>query len=257
MPGDFEDLAKRAADLVDSGRSLGVALRSVGGVAIWHRLSDELRSEYERVREAPKDLDLVAPAGTAAERIKSIFVEQGYTPNERLIAWRGDKRHQYFELDDSGQPRVEVDVFLGPPPACHKFDLPADEFDGDDVALSPTELLLQKLQIVEVTEKDVADIAYLLRANPASLNGAGLDTGRIAKLLSQDWGFYYTATQNLDRVQAFASERLEGASRDEVSQRVGRLRDEIEAAPKSRKWKIRAKLGTKVSWYEEVEELDR
>lgn len=257
MPAEFRELARRATELVDDGRPLGVELRSVGGVAIWNRLPQELRAEYERVRDRPKDLDMVVPRGTASEQITAVFVAHGYVPDERLIAWRGDERHQYFVLDDSGTPVIDVDVFLGLPPACHKFDLPGEEFGGDEVALSSTELLLQKLQIVESTDKDLTDIAFLLLANPTSLNGAGLDSERIAGLLSKDWGFYYTATRNLERVEAISAEKLDPASHVAVQARIRALGDAIEATPKSRKWKMRARLGTKVSWYEEVEELDR
>lgn len=257
MAAEFRDLARRATELVEGGRQQGVELRSVGGVAIWERLPEELRAPYEAVREQPKDLDLVTPKGTRSDRIVPIFVEQGYVPDERLIAWRGDERHQYFDLDPEGQPIVEIDVFLGPPPACHSFDLPDKEFGNQAVALSATELLLQKLQIVETTEKDLTDIAFLLLANPTSLNGAGIDSSRVAGLLSRDWGFHHTATQNLERVEELAGTKLDSASEQATKVRISSLAEEVEAAPKSRKWKMRSRLGTKVSWYEEVEELDR
>lgn len=246
-----------ASELVEDGGSSGVPLRSVGGVGIWERLPAELREEYERVRAEPKDLDLVAPQGTASAEIQAIFVNRGYAPDERLIAWRGDERHQYFELDESGQPVTDIDVFLGLPPACHKFDLPDEEFSGSATALSPTELLLQKLQIVESTEKDLTDVAFLLLANPASLNGSGIDGVRVAGLLSRDWGFHYTATRNLERVEGILGEKLDETSEAAVRTRIAELRADIDGAPKGRKWKMRAKVGTRVSWYEEVEELDR
>lgn len=257
MATEFCDLACRATELVGDGQEQGVALRSVGGVAIWERLPGELRTPYEEVRAQPKDLDLVTLKGTTSNQIKALFVARGYVPDERLIAWRGDVRHQYFELDENGEPVVDVDVFLGLPPACHTFDLPDEEFTGSGVALSATELLLQKLQIVEATDKDLTDIAFLLLANPASLNGAGIDSSRIAGLLSRDWGFHYTATGNLERVDSILDVKMEGTSQQATRDRISSLADDIEMAPKSRKWKMRSRLGTKVSWYEEVEELDR
>lgn len=257
MAEEFRELARRATQLVDDARPYGVELRSVGGVAIWDRLPAGLQSRFEQVRDHPKDLDLVAPHGTDSARIKEVFLSRGYAPDERLIAWRGDERHQYFELDDDGRPVLDIDVFLGSPPSCHKFDLPAEEFGREGVALSATELLLQKLQIVETTEKDLADIGFLLLANPSSLNGSGLDSARIAGLLGRDWGFFYTASRNLDRTESFARLKLGEEDADAVATRVTELRQEIDSAPKSRKWKLRSKLGTKVSWYEEVEELDR
>jgi len=257
MAVDFRQLAGKASDLVEDGRARGVPLRSVGGVAIWSSLPDGLREEYESVRERPKDLDMVAPEGTPVEDIKAIFVGRGYAPDERLIAWRGNERHRYFELDENGEPVVDIDLFLGLPPACHRFDLPAEEFGRAGVSLSVTELLLQKLQIVETTDKDLTDIAYLLLANPVSLNGSGIDDSRVAGLLSKDWGFHYTASRNLERVTAILGQKMDGASRQATQDRIGTLVEDVEAAPKSRRWKMRAKVGTRVAWYEEVEELDR
>ena len=248
MAAEFRDLARRASELVGDGQKLGVALRSVGGVAIWERLPERLRGLYEEVRQRPKDLDLVSPKGTPSDRIVGIFVARGYEPDERLIAWRGDERHQYFDLDESGRPVVEIDVFLGPPPACHKFDLPEQEFGGEGAALSVTELLLQKLQIVEATDKDLTDIAFLLLANPTSLNGAGIDSSRVVGLLSHDWGFHYTATRNLERVESIVGQKMDEASEQVTRDRIASLADELGAAPKSRKWKMRSRLGTKVSW---------
>lgn len=257
MAADFSELAAKASELVDDGRSNGVEMRSVGGVAIWESLPEDLRDEYEGVRDNPKDLDLVAPEGTPSEEIKGIFVARGYEPDERLIAWRGNERHQYFEFDSEGRPVADIDVFLGLPPACHSFDLPEGEFDREAVNLSVTELLLQKLQIVESTEKDLTDMAFLLLANPTSLNGSGIDDGRVAGLLSRDWGFHYTATRNLDRVAELLDRKMDEGSREATKERIESLADEIDRAPKSRKWRMRAKVGTRVSWYEEVEELDR
>jgi hypothetical protein len=257
MAVEFRQLASKASDLVEEGRAQGVPLRSVGGVAIWSSLPEGLREEYESVRERPKDLDMVAPEGTPAEDIKAIFVARGYVPDERLIAWRGDERHQYFELDENGEPVVDIDLFLGLPPACHRFDLPAEEFSRSGVTLSVTELLLQKLQIVETTDKDLTDIAYLMLANPVSLNGSGIDDSRVATLLSKDWGFHYTASRNLERVSAILEAKMDGTSQQVTRERIGSLAEDVEQAPKSRKWKMRAKVGTRVTWYEEVEELDR
>ncbi len=186
------------------------------------------------------------------------FLSAGYAPDERLIAWRGNERHQYFELDDgrAGRPSTST-YFLARPPSCHKLDLPEAEFAQKSVALSSTELLLQKLQIVESTEKDLVDIGFLLLANPARLNGSGLDSTRIAGLLSRDWGFFHTATGNLSKVSAIAEERFQGTDAMAVADRVDELRHDMDRAPKSRKWKLRSRLGTKIPWYEQVEELDR
>lgn len=252
----FNHFAARADQLVAAGHNHGVEMRSVGGIAIWDRLPDELIGDYERLRDDPKDIDLVAPSGSESSAITEAFTDQGYVPDERLIAWRGDQRHQYFEFNESGDPVMEIDVFLGPPPACHKFDLPEGAFALDGTAIPLTELVLQKLQIVETTEKDLLDIAFLLLAADCGTPGNELDRDRITGLLCRDWGFFHTAELNLEKVRGIA-DRLGPAHGEQVRTAADRLMQQAEAAPKSRKWKLRAKLGTKMAWYEEVEELDR
>jgi len=253
----FADFRDRAARVVETGRAKGVGLRSLGGIAVWERMPDGLREEYEEVRDDAKDIDLVAPKGTDTQAIIAVFEENGYVPDERLIAWRGDQRHQYFELNESGEPTMEIDVFLGQPPACHKFDLPVDAFGHPGTALPSTELMLQKLQIVETSDKDLLDIAFLFLAADDQVEGNEIDDDRITGLLSKDWGFFHTTGINLLRVKDKVGEKLGSDRAAEVREKAESLADAIDQAPKSRKWKLRAKLGTKVSWYEEVEELDR
>jgi len=257
MANRFKEFAERADQIVATGRKRGVELRSVGGIAVWARMTDDLLPEFEAIRPDPKDLDLVAPTGSDPSAIKESFVEHGYEPDERLIAWRGDQRHQYFGLDRNGQPTMEIDVFLGPPPTCHKFDLPHSAFDFGGTALPSTELLLQKLQIVESSEKDLLDIAFLLQASGGEEPANHIDTDRVVGLLAKDWGFSHTAGANLAMASEVATEKLDERAGAEVSRKIDDLAALIEAAPKSRKWKLRARVGTKVSWYEEVEELDR
>lgn len=252
----FPDFATRADQLVEAARKHGVELRSVGGIAVWDRLPDDLLDKYEGLRDDPKDIDMVAPSGSEATAITAAFTDQGYTPDERLIAWRGDQRHQYFELDESGEPVMDIDVFLGPPPACHSFDLPSAAFTFEGTALPVTELLLQKLQIVQASHKDLFDMAFLLLAADSGRPGNELDRDRLTGLLSKDWGFFHTVGLNLEKVRDLADE-LEAEDSERVKMAVGDLANQIEAVPKSRKWKLRARVGTKVSWYEEVEELDR
>jgi hypothetical protein len=42
-----------------------------------------------------------------------------------------------------------------------------------------------------------------------------------------------------------------------VSTRIHELLGKIDAAPKSLRWKARARIGEKVKWYKDVEELHR
>jgi hypothetical protein len=42
-----------------------------------------------------------------------------------------------------------------------------------------------------------------------------------------------------------------------VRARLGKLDDAIEQAPKTQRWKLRARVGSRVKWYEDVEEVSR
>jgi hypothetical protein len=82
---------------------------------------------------------------------------------------------------------------------------------------------------------------------------------RFAKVLAEDWGWWRTATGNLDRVVELVRGDLarlvpRGAGYDPVEQAVA-LRDHAQSMPKTLKWKLRARLGERVQWYEVPEEV--
>jgi hypothetical protein len=80
-----------------------------------------------------------------------------------------------------------------------------------------------------------------------------LDYNHIAKILSEDWGFYKTYTINHDRMLEFLRE---DPNKNIIESKLIKLREIIEKHPKSVKWKMRAKIGERVKWYEEPEEVN-
>jgi hypothetical protein len=182
----------------------------------------------------------------------------GYVADERLNAWHGNTRNRYFHLDDEGKPKVEVDVFLGKPPLCHEIDF-SNRLDLPGPAMSATDLLLQKIQINKATEKDLIDITFLLADFPLVESDDGLNvlsSERIASLLARDWGFYYDATTNLQRIGEIADD-VSSSVAARARARAEELNRVIDDTPKSRRWNLRAKVGTRAQWYEDVEELVR
>lgn len=254
----FVRMAQEARALVEEGAAAGLALRAVGGIGVWERLGASRRDGYARLRPAPKDVDMIAARGTSAQ-ISELFAARGYVADERLIAWRGDARHRYFLFEDGAvEPWLDVDVFLGAPPACHAVEL-RDALAAPGAAASATDLLLQKLQIVETTEKDLVDILYLLVEHELAptATGDGLDAGHVARQLARDWGFHHTATENVEKVRRLVPEAGLNGDAAATGDRLQRLAAAIEQEPKTRRWKLRAKIGTRAQWYEDVEELDR
>ncbi len=255
--GALPAMLAAAKDIVLAGERARVSIRAIGGIAVWDRLSVSVRTVLERVRSIPRDVDLLA-ARNSEKEIKKIFAElPGYTPDERLIAWHGHHRQRYFKMDDHGEVGFEVDVFLGKPPLCHDIDF-ADRLDLDGMTMAPTDLLLQKLQVHDADQKDLLDTSCLL-ADYSPQDGEGqrtIEVGRITDLTSHDWGFYYTATSNLDKALT-ATQQLDDPIRQTAAANIHVLASRIDDAPKSRRWKMRARVGTRVQWYEDVEELVR
>jgi len=135
---------------------------------------------------------------------------------------------------------------------CHRFDF-KNRLTIDNPTIPLADLLATKLQVVEITEREYRDVMALVRDHevgdfdkPETINGAYL-----AGLCSDDWGIYKTFTINIANIlNALPKYDLESASVDIVQKRLEDIRNRIENAPKSFRWKIRAKVGEKVQWYE-------
>lgn len=129
----------------------------------------------------------------------------------------------------------------------------------DFPTITPSDLLLEKMQIVQITEKDLKDTMILLREHEIKEHENDvINTKYIAKLLSNDWGFYYTVTTNLKKTKEFLNffDALTDEDKNIISEKIDKLLDYIEREPKSLKWKARAKIGTRKKWYREVETIE-
>jgi hypothetical protein len=160
-----------------------------------------------------------------------------------------------------------VDVVVGTFRMCHELDLGRD-LPGAGLTIHPADLLLTKLQIVQIEEKDLLDAVALLAdlptdgtagaAGTAGTAGpaAAIDVSRFVTPLAADWGFYHTVEQNLPKVVSFARDRLGASGAQPVVDSGSRLLEAMQAAPKSMRWKIRSRAGERVTWYELPEEPD-
>jgi len=77
-----------------------------------------------------------------------------------------------------------------------------------------------------------------------------IEPARLAAVTGRDWGVHHTFELNLAKL------RGEGATAV-VEERIDRLLEVLDAAPKSRGWKLRAKIGERKRWYELPEEVER
>jgi hypothetical protein len=159
----------------------------------------------------------------------------------------------FFDTDHDRQ----VDVFVGAFRMCHEIPL-NERLEAQDRTVPLAELLLTKLQIVELNEKDIRDTLLLVHGHEiADHDGAAINGRRIAELCAGDWGLWRTITANVENVLGHAAEYdVPQPDRDRIEIRLRDVLDRIENEPKSRGWKLRAKIGERKRWYELPEEVE-
>jgi hypothetical protein len=240
------DVVAEGQRLLDKAASAGVPLRLLGGVAIRLRAPGELSAAFRR---SYADLDFVTTK-KGSRRAEELLRQEGYVPHVAYNSLHGGERLLFFDDDHERQ----VDVFVGAFSMCHKIPL-NDRIEVDQTSIPLAELLLTKLQIAELNEKDVRDALALLEGHPVGdTDGETINAGRIAALCAADWGLWRTITGNLDTCCALAP-GYDLPNRAEVEARLQELLRRIEAEPKTRSWRLRAKIGERKRWYELPEEV--
>ena len=223
----------------------GVPLRALGGVGVALRAPDAAPA----LRRSSEDLDLAAPR-RARRDVEDAFAAAGLVAEREFNALQGSRRQIWWTPDRA----THVDVFLGEFAMCHRLDL--DERLGvAHTALPAADLLLMKLQVVHLNLKDVQDLAALLTTHElGDGDGEGvIDRGRLRDVLGADWGFYTTAGDNLERLGDLVAGHAPAAEA-RVREQSAALREQLEAAPKTRGFRMRAKVGRRKRWYELPEE---
>ena len=242
---------ERAVALIDRAGAQGIPLRLVGGQAV--RL---LCPAFPPRTRRDQDLDLASVSRSRPELTRFLSAE-GFEPDRLFNNLHGHKQ-MYFRSPDG----LAVDVLIDRLDMCHVLEF-RDRIERMPYTLDPTDLLLSKLQIVELNEKDLQDAVYLLAAFPVREGDPpdAIGLARLAQVLGDDWGWWRTVTGNLDLVAGLdpaIRERL--IPSDPPHDPIGQARTLREAAdrfPKSLRWKLRARVGERVRWYELPEEVAR
>jgi hypothetical protein len=245
------DLEIEARRLLRLAAQTGVPLRLIGGMAIRMLAGARAHPALERVI---RDLDLVT-ARREGRSVRELLTSSGYVPNREFNALHGHHRLLFYDETHDRQ----VDVFIGEFRMCHELPL-TERLEAQPLTLPAAELLMTKLQIVKFNEKDRADALNLLLSHEvaAGRDDGAINAGRIVQLTSQDWGLQHTFELNLGRLsEALPALPLSDAERQLIGGRITALREAMSAAPKSRRWKLRARVGERKQWYEEPEEVDR
>ncbi len=248
----ISDLYQEMNRLIEAARRQDIRLRAFGGLAIFAHSQDNMR--FFR-RDSP-DVDFVVPP-EQRHKLESFFEAMGYSPDKQFNLLNGLRRQIYHQENSDRR----IDILVGDFEMCHKLPLDDQRLDVDPVTIPLAELILSKAQIVQLNRKDAMDILSLLLNNDLGKDSEGkIGLDRIAALCSKDWGLYKTVTLNLDRVEELLATdefKLPVEERVLIVDRINLIRKTIDETPKSLSWQLRDKVGTRVRWYEEVEEVDR
>lgn len=244
-----QDREAEVKRIIDAASDRGVQLRVIGGLAIkLHSPSAQHRS----LSRTYGDIDLV---GYKKQRqdISSTLEDLDYVPNIRFNSLHGFRRMLFVHPDEI----YDIDVFLDVFPMCHELNF-LGRLELDTYTIPLPDLVLSKLQVIQLNEKDVRDTLTVIYDHEVreSKDREVLDIGYITQICGNDWGWYKTITTNLDEVLRLSDEYLESDEMKKITQeRLHQMRDAIESTPKSTKWKLRAKIGERVRWYELPEDM--
>ena len=238
------DEAKR---ILDEAKKRGITLRLLGGVAVKYHCPS---ASHRTLQRTYPDLDFFGHKKQGRE-IRKLLTDLGYQPEQRFNALHGDTRLIY---EDPVNQRV-ADIFLDLFKMCHTLEL-GKRLELDDYTITISDLLLTKLQVVEINEKDVRDLIAILHDHPVEQSIAEgekerIDADYIAGLCAEEWGLCTTITLTLKKIPGFFPKyELTEQDRGIVMERIDLLLRAIDAVPKSFKWRLRAKVGEKKRWYD-------
>ncbi|HUI86504.1 MAG TPA: nucleotidyltransferase family protein [Nitrososphaerales archaeon] len=237
LPADGLDAAEK---IIDSAESRGVSVRLLGGLAFKYLCPS---TKEERFYRKNKDIDLAGRREDVREIMK-VMESMGYKPREIFNKLSMGQRLIYYDMVN----KRRVDIFLDEFAMCHKLDLRQCLLPGT-YTIPITDLVMTKLQVVEMTEKEHLDLIAAFRDFDVTADDSGISGKRIARACSKDWGLYTTFAKSLAKIEAKA-ESLQNQDRDLVAARVGRLKKMMEEEPKSLSWRVRARIGEKAKWYD-------
>jgi hypothetical protein len=248
---DRATLEAEVARIVDAGDAAGFPIRVLGsiGVALHSHDAAAIIPSFARTYA---DIDFAAykPDATAVAAMMAGF---GYR-HDREVFLESEGARSIF--DDPAR-KIHVDVFYDRLEFCHVIPLNG-RLGVDRPTIPIAELLLSKLQIVRINEKDVVDIILLLLDHQLGSGDADtVDLDRIARLCAVDWGMWRTLTQNLEKVSALAASypQLDDDKRSRVSAAARDVKARIDAEPKSIAWRVRDRVGDRRQWWTEVDEV--
>ena len=229
----------------------GILLRVIGSLAFQLHCA-QFGYLQAAMGRAYTDIDFAA-YGRQNQQISALMASLGYVENrEVFIATEGERA--IFDKPATG---LHVDVFYEKLDFCHAIYW-RDRLEVDSPTIPLAELLLEKMQIVQINEKDVIDTIMLLLEHPlGDVDKETINIKLAAQLCANDWGLWRTTTMNLDKVRQLATAypQLTAEQKSKIESQVMEGLARLNSEPKSLAWRIRDRVGDRVKWYNDVDEV--
>lgn len=246
----LNNIQEEALRVVQTAHRQGITLRLLGGLAV--RLHSESATHRSLARPYP-DIDFATPQKQPS-KIEKLFEELGYEPNKNFNLFNGDVRLLFYDNENHRQ----VDIFVAQFSMCHKVPI-TERIRLEPLTIPLAELLLTKLQIYELNEKDIRDICALLLDHPlGDTDDETINVQRLTAVTGDDWGLWKTCMLSVSKVKRYLDTvEMDPQAHETLQARLGGLTAALETAPKTMRWRMRARVGERVQWYELPEEVRR
>jgi hypothetical protein len=244
----FEGEADR---ILEAAAAEGITLRLLGALA-FRRRCPKYGHLQDRLGRTFTDIDL-AGYGREVSRIRKVLAGRGYREDAGIYV---DSEGSRLVLEHP-ESKLHLDVFLDKLEFSHTLWWKG-RLEVDEETIPMAELVLEKMQILEINEKDLIDTIMLLLEHPlGDTDGDLINVELMAELCAGDWGLWRTTTMNLEKTAQMAQTyvELDEDERERVRDQVGAIVERMEAEPKTRRWRWRARIGDRKKWYRDVGEL--
>jgi hypothetical protein len=232
--------------IAEAAAGRGLPLRVLGGVAVAILCPS---SRLPPLKREYADIDF-ATIGAAKNGVVELMEALGYAGNREFNMLHGHRRLYFWDEINQRQ----IDIFVDEANLCHRIDF-RRRIEAVPLTVSLADLTVLKLQVIETNEKDYLDICAIFADHDLSDDDSGINSAYIANLTASNWGLWRTLGLVAERSEQFALELPDFSSKESVAARLRRLRKELDAVPKTRGWKLRARVGDRKRWYELPEEI--
>jgi len=244
----FENELKR---ILKASEDAGILLRVIGSLA-FQMHCPEFGYLQAAMGRAYTDIDFAAYRKQTKE-IHELMAALGYKENrEVFIVSEGERA-----IFDKPEVGLHVDVFYEKLDFCHAIYWNG-RLEVDSPSIPLAEMLLEKMQIVQINEKDIIDTIMLLLEHPlGGIDNETINIKRVAGLCGSDWGLWRTTTMNLEKVRVLVQgyEQLTAEQKAKIDTQVKTALARLDQEPKSLAWRLRARVGDRVKWYKDVDEV--